>query len=775
MQASTPLTHARNSPGSSPEADEGPSAPGCEGQGCDAVVDFPAPEGGDGIHRAHIRARAALERGEIEEALDTLIAAIEVAPDRAALWCDLGRAFHRMGDHPQAQAAYLQALNRQPDHLDTVFHLAELLRASGQLQDALQCASALVERQPDYPGAWHRMGRTLLDLNHLQEARHCFERELARDATQVESAACLAHTLRAQGCPTQALVLCRTALDRHPGDSGLQLNLAAALHDLGEHEQALGCLRVLLAAQPACAEAHQRLILALDASDHASVQAQQSARREWSAACASANPVSGQRAHRKPEASRRLRIGYVSAAFRDTPATRTFAPLLLEYDRSHFEVHCYANHIQEDAVTGRIRASVDGFESIAGMSDEQAAATISAARIDILVDLSGHAEGHRLGVFALRPAPLQITGWGHPHGTALAQMDFVAADSRHLHAGELAPGAERHLNIPATLGYLPFQPLPPVGRLPALSRGFLTFGACLEPGVLSHATVQRWADVLVLLPGSELRLGSTLVPDPAQAQALVARFAATGIDPDRVRVVDIPDWASRVALLGEVDLVLGAESALDAAFMLDGLAMGVPTLALRGDAPPRRLTASLLDAMDLSQDWVAQDTAHWMAQAAHWSARLDVLDSLRAQLRDRLRQSVVGDALRYTRSVESAYRQAWRQTCTSLTQARAMDLIAIRADLAQGRFEAAWVLIEGLLQGDPQDPAVLHLAGITALQLGHQRESVDFLQSALRLDAASADTWIALATALTREERAGAAAYAIEQAARLRTGVGTVR
>src|SRR5262249_8628543 len=117
--------------------------------------------------------------------------------------------------------------------------------------------------------------------------------------------------------------------------------------------------------------------------------------------------------------TRRLRVGYVSGDFRVHAASGFIASILAHHDRSQVEAICYSDVISPDAMTQHLQALAHGWRALRGAGDAEAAEHIRAERVDILVDLSGHTGGNRLGVFARKPAPIQVSYLGYPNTTGL--------------------------------------------------------------------------------------------------------------------------------------------------------------------------------------------------------------------------------------------------------------------------------------------------------------------------------------------------------------------
>src|SRR5262249_24415484 len=114
-----------------------------------------------------------------------------------------------------------------------------------------------------------------------------------------------------------------------------------------------------------------------------------------------------ERHDRDPE--RRLRVGYVSGDFRRHSCASFLRPLFAAHDARVVELFAYSENPFEDEITAELRSHAATWRPIAGLSDGAFAELIHRDRIDILVDLSGHTAANRLAVFALKPAPVQVS------------------------------------------------------------------------------------------------------------------------------------------------------------------------------------------------------------------------------------------------------------------------------------------------------------------------------------------------------------------------------
>ncbi len=450
------------------------------------------------------------------------------------------------------------------------------------------------------------------------------------------------------------------AVSLDPRNAGLWNKLGFAQFECGQAERAIGAYRKALAIEPDNALAIQNFLFATAFTRE--TQAHSLAlHREWAPRLSTpaAAPVAPYANTREP--GRRLRIGYLSADLRGHTVAYYLAPILAHHDRERHSIHCYSNSRAADGVTARLRGHVDGWRDVAGLTDGELAAAIRADGIDILIDLSGHTAGNRLGAVALRPAPLQATYLGYPSTLGLPAIGYRITDRFADPPGE---SASRYLE---QLLYLPdcawcFDPLrdapDPVADA---QRGAQTlFGSLNSVTKLSPETLALWAEVLRAVPASRLHLSR--VPDGRLRDDLRNAFLQQGIDTERVEFSGIVAVEQFSALTRRIDVALDPVPCNGGATTCETLWNGTPLVAMVGETFPSRASYSILANCGLA-DFAAASPGDYVRLAARLAGDASLRSGVRARVAAGFRDSCIMRAPQFTRNYEAMLRQAWQDWC----------------------------------------------------------------------------------------------------------------
>ncbi len=597
-----------------------------------------------------------------KECLSALQKAAQLRPDDAEVENWLGLALYAAGARQDALPHFRRAIQMNPNFAEARISLADALLNQGQLREAQEHLLLAVKMRPDIATGHMNLGVALSKSGRLKEAEESLRRAIALAPLNVDALNNLGVVLRDMNRLDEAEVCLRQSIQLEPHKPLAHSLLGVVLKNVGRSAEAEAAFRQALALQPEFADAIQNLISILNLRFEANEDEIIALARDYDKCVGEPFRAAWPAHARGGDVARRLRVGYVSADFKRHAVAQFFEPLLAHHDASAVEVFCYANVEAEDDWTERLKGLAHHWHSILGLSDTAAAQLIASHQIDVLVDLSGHSSGNRLPVFARKPAPVQMTYMGYPGTTGLHAMDYKIMDI-YSAPSELADKAytERILRLPHSLWcYQPDVTMPEPSALPALERGYLTFGSFNNFNKIDQPSLQLWAELLRAVPQSRLLL--LTVPEGAARANLVKAFAERGVDATRLEFHGRVDQATFQKMFLQVDVSLDPISVNGATTTCESLWMGVPVISLVGSRFLMRAGYSILQTAGLPE-FVAESPADYLNIALRLHNNLPELAALRSSLRARLQQTPLTDAVRFTRNLEALYRSAWAEWC----------------------------------------------------------------------------------------------------------------
>lgn len=554
----------------------------------------------------------------------------DAAPEDAANWFMLATLEDQLGRTEAAVAHYHKALERQPALVPAWFGLGNLLYRRGDLDGAEQALRKAVEFQPDFFEARANLGKLLQARLQFTAAGEQFEAALALRPDSADTCNDLGMSLNARGLTDAAEQAFRKALEIAPAFHAAASNLLLSLNYTARYTPA----RIF--------REHVRLGGSL--RDPA---------------------VSGLSFAGIADPARRLRIGYLSADFRDHSVAAFCGALLKFHDRDAFGISCYADVGRPDEVTRRLQGMSDSWRDIHGLPDTGVIEMIRDDGIDVLVDLGGHTAGNRLPVFAARAAPLQVTWLGYPNTTGVPEMDFRLTDALADPPGRADDlCSESLLRLPGCfVCYTPLADVPLAARLQQAADGPVTFGSFNSYLKMTPEVFRAWAGILQAVPDSRLLIKNFSLTDPAVRAACLQRFDALGIAADRLELRGVQaNKGDHLGTYGHVDIALDTFPYNGTTTTCEALWMGIPVVTLAGDLHAGRVGVSLLSTLGLER-LIARDPADYVRIAVALAADRPRLERWRTELRGQMRHSPLCDGPAFCRNVETALRQLWVDWC----------------------------------------------------------------------------------------------------------------
>lgn len=608
-----------------------------------------------------------MDQGRLDEAERLLQRAVTLAPGYANAYNHLGMVFERRRAWDEAAACFQQALELNPNHAQASNNLGNVLKARGDLEQAARAYLRAHQLLPGEVLILSNLGNVLLELGQLADAERCFRVALQLEPRRAELHNNLGRVLQAadqldtallsyldaqrldpeqrpaynnagvilleQNEAERAINAFSQALSRESQDLEARFNHALALpilyHSQAEMEHyrqrfstGLHALTQELLTPPSLpAETLERLtdVLSRRTNFYLQYQGQDDRALQTSyaglleRAAASAVPTFVPRVNRS---RKRLRVGVVSALFRDHTVGKLMLGFLEQRDRSRFEYHTYYLGHALQPLTRRYEALSDGFRVVPARLQ----AVVSAMRADQL-DVALFAETAMTPVLAMvaaaRVAPVQALFWGHPVTSGLSTMELaLTADDMEPPGGELHY-REKLVRLPG-VGVCYARPaVPPLSRLRAdfgLSSSDVVYLSCQSLYKYLPTYDTLFPRIALEVP----RARFVFLEHPRAPQItrlfklrLKEAFAVLGLVAEQhCHFLPYQNQASYFALNQLADVFLDTPGWSGGNTTLEALATGLPVVTWPGTLMRARHAHAMVKALDLEALSVQSSNAY---------------------------------------------------------------------------------------------------------------------------------------------------------------------
>ena len=626
------------------------------------------PHHADALHFLGVLAH---QIGRHDMAVDLIGRAIAQNGRVPAFHNNLGNALKAQGKLQEAAASYSEALSHKPDHVGALFNLGLVLQMQGHLEEAAASYRRALSHKPDHVEAHGNLGNTLQAQGRLEEAVACYGRALRYRPAYAEVHSNLGNVLKAQGKYAEAVASHGRALVHKPDNAEAHINLGNAFREQGQPAEAAASYQRALVLDRDNAEARLGLATAMipvfadTVADGIAATDNFARSLEELTAWSRANPgklgksvggsqpfylayrpadvtallsrygdliCAGAAVHWQPRIAEggsvrppreRVRIVVVSGQVRQHPVwDAVLRGIVAHLDRRRFEVVLYHTGSMTDEETtwakGRVDRFVQGPRSTRAWLDE-----VAGDRPDVMFYPEVGMDPATCALAALRLAPLQVAGWGHPVTTGLPSIDLFVS-------GELleATGAERHyreklIRLPGTgvcTDLAPVQSQPWDG--PARPENCVRFALCQQPIKFDPADDVLLTRIAKAAGPSEFWLAAPKKLRWATARLrnrLAAAFRAEGLDPD-AHLREMP-WLPRdqfAGFLDEMDVFLDCPAFSGYTTAWQAIHRGIPIVTLEGEFLRQRLAAGLLRQIGMT-DGIASSADQYVQIAALWA------------------------------------------------------------------------------------------------------------------------------------------------------------
>jgi protein O-GlcNAc transferase len=572
---------------------------------------------------AYARGYALLQSGDFANALGAFDEAAALVPSRASVQQGRASALLMLQRFDAAVDAYRAALRAEPRSPQVQTALGFLYIQLRQYGSAVEAFTGVLAYEPKNTDALRGRAQCLFVLGRIEEAVSSYDALLAVDPDMDYM----------MGERFHAQLHCCDWRDYEP-----RRRLIAERVRSGARADVPGCFMC-----HSDSPGDQRLCAQTFARDVCSIEPL--ARRP------APRPFTG-----------KIRVAYLSADFFSHATSYLAAGLFERHDRSRFETYAFSFGLNDGSpMRKRLEGAFDEFVDVSGCSDEQIAAQVVARHIDIAVDVKGHTLGARPRIFALRPAPVQVSFLAYPGTMGTDFIDYIVADDHVIPDASRPHYSEQVISLPGSyqINDADRPPAPrPTRRAAGLPEEAFVFCCFNSTYKVTPVVFDTWMRIVGSTPGSVLWLLESSAP---AVRNLRSETAARGIDPQRLifapRVAPEQHWA-RNAL---ADLSLDTLPCNAHTTASDSLWAGVPIITVAGATFTSRVATSLLHAVGLACLSVAS-LEDYERLAVRLANSPEELRDLKSTLSAARKSSSLFDPALYAARLEAAYVEIWARS-----------------------------------------------------------------------------------------------------------------
>ena len=354
--------------------------------------------------------------------------------------------------------------------------------------------------------------------------------------------------------------------------------------------------------------------------------------------------------------NKKIKIGYISADFRNHPVSLLLARVIELHDKSKFEIYAYSLETEEDEMTIRLKNAFDKFTYIGDLMDYEAINVIRKDNINIAIDLMGYTKNARPNLFAKRVAPKQISFLGYPGTTGGDSIDYLIADKNIISKKLSKFYSENILYMPNS--FLPFDNTTKIEgkeisrkdyRLPEEKFILAAFHRIekINPKVLD-----LWSKILIKLDEAVLWIQEPL---PFAKENLFYEFNRRGISEDKIyfakKTKNLSDHLLRHKL---ADVFIDTFFYSSHSTGIFALWSGLPVVTIKGLNFASRVVPSLLKNLSMSE-LIANDDKEYIRIITKLYEQRELLKKFKDKLGIQKEKNKIYNSEFFVRDLEKLY------------------------------------------------------------------------------------------------------------------------
>jgi predicted O-linked N-acetylglucosamine transferase (SPINDLY family) len=371
---------------------------------------------------------------------------------------DQAVSLQRNGESKKAKKILEKILELQPDHFDSIFLLSIINYQLGLFDDALKYNDVILKISPNFLQGYNNRAIILKKNNKFDEALLSINKAISLNPNFAEFYNNQANILKEIKRFDEALLSINKAISLNPNFAEFYNNLGTILQDLRRHEHAIAAFEKAMNINPNIPFIKGRLLHSkmsccnwndIDKIYKDIFYEVENGNKSadpfgYQAICVDENnlklcaeiyskkyyPINNNQSKKSTIVNKsKINIAYLCGEFREQATSILLTEVWENHDKNIFKTFALDNGWDDNSPRRkRIKNSFDEFIDISKLSDDSVVKLIKEKNIHILINLNGFFGLGRQGVFAYRPAKIQINFLGFPGTIGTEYIDYLIAD-----------------------------------------------------------------------------------------------------------------------------------------------------------------------------------------------------------------------------------------------------------------------------------------------------------------------------------------------------------
>jgi predicted O-linked N-acetylglucosamine transferase (SPINDLY family) len=361
----------------------------------------------------------------------------------------------------------------------------------------------------------------------------------------------------------------------------------------------------------------------------------------------------------------KLKIGFLSSDFKRHPVGYFLLDHLDNIKKFGLELHGYSNLEERfnDDYTKKISNKFNYWSNIKLLNDRDLVSKIKKDKINILMDLSGHTGDNRIGVFALRAAPIQINWAAYLASLGIKEIDYILGDTVVTPLSHQHKYSENILQLKqiwSCLSVSDLKNLKVVNKTPAINNKYITFGSFSNANKINKKVLNAWLKILNNVPNSKLFLKSFEFEITSQVARIKSFFIKNNINSNRILIEKPSDRLELLNSYNNIDIVLDTFPYSGGTTNFEASWMCVPILTLKGDYFVSKCGESINSILNM-KEWIAYDIDNYVNKSIVFSKDFSILNQIKNKLILHSRNSALFNSEEFSLDFSEILKTTWKK------------------------------------------------------------------------------------------------------------------